>query len=52
MTPRITATYPTFEAAERRVATLRQSGVWPGILGPYPDGGYRLTYDPDTRDDT
>jgi hypothetical protein len=43
MTARI---YPTYEAAERRVETLKQQGIWPGIAGPLPDGGYRLTYDP------
>lgn len=28
-------TYPSFEAAQRRVEVLKGSGIWPGIR--YPD---------------
>jgi hypothetical protein len=40
-------TYATWDAALRRVEALKtQQGIWPGIAGPLPDGGYRLTFDP------
>jgi hypothetical protein len=45
-------TYPTFDAAQRRVEVLKRRGVWPGIVGPLPEGTYQLMYDPtDAEDD-
>lgn len=37
--------YATFDAAAKRVATLRHYGRWPGIIGHH-DGTYSLTWDP------
>lgn len=37
--------YITFDAAQRRVETLKQSGIWPGIRC-HADGTYTLTYNP------
>ena len=44
----MTAVYPTYELALRRVETLRTHGIWPGITGPDTNGCYRLTYDPES----
>src|ERR1039458_9498870 len=38
----------TWADAVRRVETLKHAGQWPGIIGPLPDGTYRLTIDPET----
>jgi hypothetical protein len=38
--------YPSEASAERRVAQLRASGIWPGVVAT-GDGRFRLTWDPD-----
>jgi hypothetical protein len=41
--------YGSEEAAFRRVDTLKQSGIWPGVRRVF--GGWELTCDPDVRAD-
>jgi hypothetical protein len=42
--------YPSYEKALARVRVIqRDIGATPGIIGPGPDGRYKLTYDPDDR---
>ena len=38
--------YPSYDLALRRVENLKRLGYWPGIIGPFPDGWYTLTFDP------
>ena len=45
MAARTMKTYATFDLAQRRVAILKQHGLWPGIRAC--DGQYVLTLDPD-----
>lgn len=44
----IRAVYATFEAAQKRVEILKQSGIWPGIVCRR-DGTFALTFDPEDR---
>jgi hypothetical protein len=43
--------YSSYEAALRRVEVLKASGIWPGIVGPLENGGWRLTFNPDLHED-
>lgn len=38
-------TYASYDAAAKRVTTLTQQGIWPGIVAA--PGGWALTFDPD-----
>lgn len=41
-------TYPSFDAAQRRVEVLKGSGIWPGIRC-HADRTCTLTYDPEAK---
>jgi len=43
-------TYPTCDEAQQRVETIKANvGAWPAIIGPYPGGPFRLSYDPEIQ---
>ena len=42
----MTGTYSTFAVAAHRVETLKNVGIWPGIIC-HADGSCSLTFDPD-----
>jgi len=47
----VSRTYPTDEAAFKRVETLRRTGIWPGVIKIGSGKWWRLTWDPDDGND-